>query len=175
MPCKNLTVEPIPLTKWPIQIEMGALFYICRCTHNVSRYLLNSVGSNPVSWFKGFGVLVEFVVWFWQMNLLARFVVGNQIEISSLDWIELNGSEFVNLGLINTIFLKNKWVKKEDIVFSITYVARLEIDKLDKTKSFIISLSYLLFKNSHPLFQCIFKINYVQPSSTLNFNKEPAL
>ena len=79
------------------------------------------------------------------------------------------------LGLINTIFLKNKWVKKEDIVFSITYVARLEIDKLDKTKSFIISLSYLLFKNSHPLFQCIFKINYVQPSSTLNFNKEPAL
>ena len=79
------------------------------------------------------------------------------------------------LGLINTIFLKNKWVKKEDIVFSITYVARLEIDKLDKTKSFIISLSYLLFKNSHPLFKCIFKINYVQPSSTLNFNKEPAL
>ena len=79
------------------------------------------------------------------------------------------------LGLINTIFLKNKWVKKEDIVFSITY-ARLEIDKLvDKTKSFIISLSYLLFKNSHPLFKCIFKINYVQPSSTLNFNKEPAL
>ena len=69
---------------------------------------------------------------------------------------------------------KNKWVKKEDIVFSITY-ARLEIDKLDKTKSFIISLSYLLFKNSHPLFKCIFKINYVQPSSTLNFNKEPAL
>ena len=78
------------------------------------------------------------------------------------------------LGLINTIFLKNKWVKKEDIVFSITYV-RLEIDKLDKTKSFIISLSYLFFKNSHPLFKCIFKINYVQPSSTLNFNKEPAL
>ena len=79
------------------------------------------------------------------------------------------------LGLINTIFLKNKWVKKEDIVFSITYVARLEIDKLDKAKSFVISLSYLLFKNSHPLFKCIFKINYVQPSSTLNFNKEPAL
>ena len=53
-----------------------------------------------------------------------------------------------NLGLINTIFLKNKWVKKEDIVFSITYVARLEIDKLDKTKSFIISLSMAHLKSN---------------------------
>ena len=76
----------------------SSFLYLQVYTHNVSRYLLNSVGSNPVSWFKGFGVLVEFVVWFWQMNLLARFVVGNQIEISSLDWIELNGSEFVNFG-----------------------------------------------------------------------------